>query len=143
MDFRVNIRIRPSQRAGSGIVAPGNIGTVGEDVIFNVKEAAGVSLWRKRIGSDREQALEGMPTLSYTDSWAAAAAGIYFTLASDDAREVRFYDLATQQIRPVARLAQAPAPAGGLALSVSSDNRWLLYTQSEDEQGDIMVLTLP
>jgi Tol biopolymer transport system component/DNA-binding winged helix-turn-helix (wHTH) protein len=113
----------------------------GDDAIFNVKETAGVSLWRKRIGEAKEQRLEGMPLLSYQDGWAVASSGIYFTRASQAASKVWFYDFATRSTKPVAELKEAPAPAGGLGLSVSSDERWLLYTQTEAHEGDIMVLT--
>ena len=114
---------------------------IGNDVIFNVKVPQGVSLWRRRIDGGEEQQLEGMPTLSYSDSWSVTPTGIYFTLASEDPRTVRFYRFATKTVEPVARLAQPPAPAGGLGLSISSDHRWLLYTQVEEQQSDIMVLT--
>jgi dipeptidyl aminopeptidase/acylaminoacyl peptidase len=113
----------------------------GDDVIFNVKEPQSVALWRKRIGGDEEQPLQGMPTLSYNDGWAVTSAGIYFTVASEDPKAIRFYRFATKTIEPVAQLAQPPAPAGGLGLSVSSDARWLLYTQVEEQHSDIMVLT--
>jgi Tol biopolymer transport system component/DNA-binding winged helix-turn-helix (wHTH) protein len=113
----------------------------GDEIVFNVKGAAGVSLWRKRIDDEQERALERMPTLSYTDAWTAAAGGVYFTLASDDANVVRYYDFVTREIKPVAHLAKAPTPSGGLGLSVSHDSRWMLYTQTEDEQSDIMLMT--
>jgi Tol biopolymer transport system component len=34
-------------------------------------------------------------------------------------------------------------PGGGLGLSVSRDGRWLLYTQANDAQSDIMVMDNP
>lgn len=116
-------------------------GVSGNDVIFNVKAPQGVSLWRKRIDGDEEESLDGMPTLSYTDSWAVTSEGIYFTLASDDPRTIRLYRFATRTIEPIARLEQPTAPAGGLGLSISSDHRWLLYTSVEEQQSDIMLLT--
>lgn len=114
----------------------------GDDVIFNVKEVRGVSLWRKRIDAneDDEQPLEGMPQLSYNDSWTVTATGIYFTLASEDPRALHFYRFATKTSEPVAQLAQPPAPAGGLGLSVSNGQRWLLYPRVEERQSDIMVI---
>ena len=115
----------------------------GDDVIFNVKEPQGVSLWRKRIDADEddEHPLEGMPVLSYNDSWTVTSTGIYFTLASEDPRTIRFYGFATKTHEPIAQLPRPPAPAGGLGLSVSSDQRWLLYPQIEERQSDIMLLT--
>ena len=115
-------------------------GVAGSEVIFNAKARNGVSLWRKRIDGEAEHALEGMPVLSYNDCWLVASDGIYFTLAAEDARTVRFYDFASRAIRPIAQLPSAPAPAGGLGLTISADRRWLLYAQREDEQSDIVIL---
>ncbi|MFL6576770.1 MAG: TolB family protein, partial [Povalibacter sp.] len=112
----------------------------GSQVIFNVKGAAGVALWQKQLGSAEETPLEGMPALSYADSWTATLHGVYYTQSSDDPRVVHFYDFATRQSRPIAHLSQPPTPFGGLGISVSTDERYLLYTQTEEHQSDVMLL---
>ncbi|HKE96897.1 MAG TPA: LpqB family beta-propeller domain-containing protein [Povalibacter sp.] len=114
----------------------------GDRVVFNVKGTTSVvTLWQKRIDAGEEQPLTGMPDLSYADSWVANDHGVYFTLASDDGQLVRFYDLRTHVVSPVVRLSRPTTPAGGLGLSISRDNRYLLYTQTEDQQSDIMLIS--
>jgi len=81
-----------------------------------------------------------MPALSYADSWTATLHGVYYTQSSDDPRVVHFYDFATRQSRPIAHLSQPPTPFGGLGISVSTDERYLLYTQTEEHQSDVMLL---
>jgi Tol biopolymer transport system component/DNA-binding winged helix-turn-helix (wHTH) protein len=113
----------------------------GARVIFNVKSDSGVMLWSK-LQDGTESALEGMPSLSYDDSWTTTERGIYFTRSSEDPRIVNFYDFASRQIRPVVKLGKAPTAAGGLGLSLSPDERYLLYTQTEERQSDVMLLEM-
>jgi Tol biopolymer transport system component len=116
----------------------------GNRVVFNLKGET-VTLWQKQIGTSEEQPLAGLPTLSYSDAWVASARGVYFTLGSDDPRVVRFYDFGTRAVRSVVRLPKAPPALGGLGLSVSRDDRFLLYAQTENQESDIMLMsgTLP
>jgi Tol biopolymer transport system component len=109
-------------------------------VIFNVKSATGVQLWRKQIGSATEEPLAGMPPLSYTDAWIATASRVYFTTRSNDAVTVHYYNLADGNIHNAATLPHPPAPLGGLGMSVSPDGTWLLYTRTTDAQADIMLV---
>jgi Tol biopolymer transport system component/DNA-binding winged helix-turn-helix (wHTH) protein len=110
-------------------------------IVFNVRSPSSVTLWQKQIGSSEEQPLAGFPPLGYSDEWVASDRGVYFTLSSEDARLVRFYDFGTHAIRPVVRLKQALPELGGLGLSVSRDDRFLLYAQTEDEDSDIMLMS--
>jgi Tol biopolymer transport system component/DNA-binding winged helix-turn-helix (wHTH) protein len=113
----------------------------GNRAVFNVKAASNVVLWQKQIGATEEQPLTGLPALSYSDLWAASDRGVYFTLGSEDARLVRFYDFNTHDVRPIVRLPQAPPPLGGLGLSVSRDDRFLLFAQTEDQESDVMLMS--
>jgi Tol biopolymer transport system component len=112
----------------------------GDDVIFNVKSASGVQLWRKKIGGDAEEPLPGMPSLAYTDAWIATARRVYFTTRVNDATTVRSYDLADGHIQDVVTLPHPPAPLGGLGMSISPDGKWLLYTRTTEAQADIMLV---
>jgi Tol biopolymer transport system component len=113
----------------------------GNRIIFNVKTAKNVRLWQKRIGTTEEQPLPGFPAVSYSDEWVASDRGVYFTLGSEDARVIRFYDFDTHETRPIVRLPKAPPPFGGLGLSVSHDDRFLLYAQTEDQESDVMLVS--
>jgi hypothetical protein len=79
-----------------------------------------------------------MPRLTYSDAWTVTPTGIYYSDSASTA--IRFYDFTRRTTRQVAKLKQAPTPAGGLGLSVSPDGHWLLYTQTDDEQSDIMLV---
>jgi dipeptidyl aminopeptidase/acylaminoacyl peptidase len=113
----------------------------GERVVFNVKAPNRVELWQKLIGATAEQPLPGFPPLGYSDEWVASDRGVYFRLGSDDARLIRFYDFSTHEIRPIVRLREPPPSLGGLGLSVSRNDRFLLYAQTEDQESDIMLMS--
>jgi Tol biopolymer transport system component len=111
----------------------------GEEVIFNVKSATGVQLWRKKVGGDPEEPLKDMPQLSYTDAWIASAGRVYFTARANDEVTIRYYELATGKIQDAATLPHPPAPLGGLGMSVAPNGQWLLYTRIADARADIML----
>ena len=106
-------------------------------IYFNVKESQGVSLWSEAVGGGGPEPLSDMPKLEGGESWSATARGIYYTLSNPTPATINFYDFATRTVRRLANLPQRPTPGGGL--SVSPDGRWLLYTQTDDAQSDIML----
>ena len=115
----------------------------GDNVIYNVKQPTGVALWMKSLTGGLEAALPGMPLLDYADAWAVAPGGVYYTMQVEEAAELDFYDFAKRTTRRIASLPRTPMPGGGLGLAVSRDGRWLLYTQANDAQSDIMVMDNP
>lgn len=108
-------------------------------LIFNFPEPNGVVLWSKPVGGGPQVPIEGMPRVSYADSWAPTAAGIYYTDSSSKPVTLNFYDFASRSTRTLMRLKQSPIPGNGPGFSVSSDGRWLLYGQSGDESSEIML----
>ena len=111
----------------------------GSRVIFNVVGDTNVALWSKPVEGGIETPLEGMPPLDYSDSWTATPQGIYYTSSSARASTVSFYDFSTRSAHVVRTLEGSPAALGGLGISVSPDERWLLYTRSERSEGDIIL----
>jgi Tol biopolymer transport system component/DNA-binding winged helix-turn-helix (wHTH) protein len=111
----------------------------GDRVVFNVLEALGVTLWSKPVSGGREAPLENLQKISYGDAWVSAAAGVYYTDSAGETTTVNFYDFASRATRTLMTLKQASIPGGGPGIAVSPDGRWLLYTQIEDEQSDIML----
>jgi len=112
---------------------------VADRVIFNVLGANGVVLWSKPAGGGPQAPLEGMPQVGYDDAWAATTTGIYYTDSSSTPISVNFYEFASRTTRRLMTLRQAPIPGGGPGIAVSPDGHWLLYSQSGDEQSEIML----
>ena len=108
-------------------------------VVFAVMEPTGVSLWYKPANDGAEKRVEGMPRLTYQDAWTANATGIFFTDTAALPVVVNFYDFATHAIRRVATFKGVPVPGLGFGIAVSADGHWLLYTQVDDLQSDIML----
>ena len=111
---------------------------VADRVIFNVLRSDGVDLWSKPVSGGPEAPLEKMPKLSYEDAWVATAAGIYYTDSEAKPVTVNFYDFTTRATRTLMTLKQTAIPAGP-GLAVSPDGHWLLYSQVENEQSEIML----
>ncbi len=116
-----------------------NAVALADRVIFSVLEPKGIVLWSKRSGDGSEMPVPGMPRLSYSDAWSANASGIYYTDGSVRPPTVSFYDFASRTTRRIMTLKALPVPGGGFGISVSSDGRWLLYSQVDDLQSDIML----
>jgi Tol biopolymer transport system component/DNA-binding winged helix-turn-helix (wHTH) protein len=87
----------------------------------------------ERPGS--ESPLDGMPRLLRADLRAIAAGGIYFVPA-DAPRSLRYFDFSTRKISQVFEV-QKDFEVG---LSVSPDGRWILYSQVDEENRDIMLV---
>ncbi len=107
-------------------------------VFFNARETNNVALWSKPVGGGEEERLKGMPNLDAAASWTATARGVYYTSSSSTSTTINFYDFASRRAKRLFSLPQPPTPGGGL--SVSPDGRWLLYTQTDDAQSDIMLV---
>jgi hypothetical protein len=99
------------------------------------------ALWRIPVqGGDEELVLEGFR--SSHGSWDLTAEGLYFVdqepSSSGTSWVVRFQGFHQRHATAVARL-QHPPFLGGPAVSVSSDGRWMLSTQSQGES-DLMLV---
>ena len=82
-----------------------------------------------------ESEVDGLPHVSGSKLWTLSPGGIYF-VAAEAPRSLRYFDFATGQIRPVFEMDNN---FGG-ALSVSPDGRWILYSQSDETNSDIMLV---
>ena len=112
---------------------------IGSRVIFNVAGDTSVELWSKPMEGGAEAPLQGMIPLRYDDSWTATPRGVYYTSSSALTPVVGFYDFTTHGTHVVRTLESSPEALGGLGMSVSADERWLLYTRSERSESDIMM----
>ena len=82
-----------------------------------------------------ESEVDGLPRVNDSSLWTVAPGGIYFVPA-DASRSIRYFDFATRQIHRVLEVDRAFVSG----LSVSSDSRWLLYSQIGDVNSDIMLV---
>ena len=95
-------------------------------------------LWSVKIdGSDAHQVAD--PGFSGTDSWVPFGSGIYFLGSANKKLMIKFLDFDTKEVRPVSVLDKdRPGWMGGL--SISSDGRWLLFSQLDEQSSDLMLL---
>jgi Tol biopolymer transport system component/DNA-binding winged helix-turn-helix (wHTH) protein len=82
-----------------------------------------------------ESAVPGMPAILDAGSWTVVPRGIYFVPA-DAPKSLRYFDFAARQVRPVLNVSSKPFGD----LSASPDGRWLLYTQLDEDNADIMLV---
>ena len=83
----------------------------------------------------RESVLPDMPAILDPSQWTVVAGGIYFVPA-DAPKSVQYFDLASKQVRRIFAVDKAFEDS----LSVSPDGRWLLYTQADEDNADIMLV---
>lgn len=82
------------------------------------------------------QPVPEMPNVAFGHQWAPAANGIYFTPSSAP-RSLSFYDFASKRVREVFHTDRDLA--GGISLS--PDGRYLLYSQLDENNSTIMLVT--
>jgi Tol biopolymer transport system component/DNA-binding winged helix-turn-helix (wHTH) protein len=82
-----------------------------------------------------ESLLRGMPALLDSSLWTIVPRGIYFVPA-DTPKSVRYFDFATKQVRQIFAVDKNFDDT----LSVSPDGRWILYTQRDEGNTDIMLV---
>jgi hypothetical protein len=91
-----------------------------------------LSLHKEFADSD----VDGLPTLMYGDLWALVPQGIYFVPA-DAPKSVHFFDFATRNSR---RVFEVDKEFGGGGFSLSPDKHGLLYSQTAEQNDDIMMV---
>jgi Tol biopolymer transport system component/DNA-binding winged helix-turn-helix (wHTH) protein len=86
-------------------------------------------------GAFPESAVEGLPPIIQENLWTVVPRGVYFVPA-DSPKSLRYFDFATKKIRQIFETQKG----FGDGLSVSPDGRWLLYSQIDEENSDIMLV---
>ncbi len=82
--------------------------------------------------------VEGMPLLKDGALWTVVPGGIYF-VPTDAPHSICYFDFATQRVRRITAVDRDFSSRNG-GLSVSPDGRWILYSQMDNVNSDIMLV---
>jgi hypothetical protein len=82
-----------------------------------------------------ESVIQGMPPVRNMALWTLTLGGIYFVPA-DAPRSVRYFDFATKKVRQIFKIEKGLA----YGLSVSPDERWILYSQIDEQKFELMLV---
>jgi hypothetical protein len=100
---------------------------------------ASVEIWSASMRGGDERPVAGMPSLLWPDQWVPAHNGIYFVDALAKLPSVRFFNFETRKIQQVAVL-PGIVRDWGVGLSISGDQRTLVYSLKENVAADIMLV---
>jgi Tol biopolymer transport system component len=100
--------------------------------LYYKKTANGItSLWKVPVeGGEEVRILDSL----YDQYFVVAERGIYFF---SEAERIQFYSFTTRKVETVAEL---PKHTWAFGLDVSPDGRWLVYSEFEPLQGDLMLV---
>jgi hypothetical protein len=79
--------------------------------------------------------VNGLPALRHRTLWTIVPGGLYFVPA-EAPRSLRYFDFTTKQIRDIFEIQKDFS----IGLSVSPDGRWVLYSQIDELNSDIMLV---
>jgi Tol biopolymer transport system component/DNA-binding winged helix-turn-helix (wHTH) protein len=98
-------------------------------------------LWRVGIDGTGEQQVQGMPRLgNLGEAWSPFRSGIYFLRENNGKAEIDFFDLSTHGVRRVFVLEKSLILDWMGGLPVSSDGKWLLFSQVDEQSSDLMMI---
>jgi len=98
-------------------------------------------LWRVGIDGTEEQQVQGMPQLgNYGEVWSPFGSGIYFLRDNNGRGEIEFFDLSTKSLQRIFVLEKPLILDWMGGLPVSSNGKWLLFSQVDEQSGDLMMI---
>ena len=109
--------------------------------VYFAREGGHADLWRVPVeGGEETLVLEGQR--AYTGCWDVRNDGLYFVDFAEGERSgnwfVKRLDLDSGEVVEIATLGEQPRPSA--CLSVSPDGSWLLYSQQEPDEQDLMLV---
>ena len=110
--------------------------------LFYTKARNVAGIWRVPVEGGEETLVLDTHKAGYWSAWTVVEQGIYFLTAEKmDRPAIEFFSFTTGRVIEVAALAKpfrvATNPEG---LSVSPDGRWILYTQEDQRDVDLMLV---
>ncbi|HJQ25852.1 MAG TPA: hypothetical protein VKA60_18175 [Blastocatellia bacterium] len=105
--------------------------------IYYTREAdADGPLWRIALENGTEEMVPGFTKRTWWATWAVTDRGIYFiNVANAPPAVIEFFDFQSKSYSTIATLDRRRGPG----LSVSPDGKWILYTQFDRSDSDIML----
>jgi len=101
--------------------------------------AAGRDIWKLDLADGHESPVSPEIHVEHWSGWALANNGIFFLdEESSQHPAVKFFDFSAGSIKDVVRL-ERPTPWRSW-ISVSADGKFILYTQQDQQEGNIMLL---
>jgi Tol biopolymer transport system component/predicted Ser/Thr protein kinase len=94
-------------------------------------------LWKVPVEGGEETQILPQPAAHWWRCWGLTAEGIYFHDASTKA--IEFFSFATHKVTQVVK-PEKPAAIGRMGFAVSSDGRWILFAQVDQDVSDIMLV---
>jgi Tol biopolymer transport system component/DNA-binding winged helix-turn-helix (wHTH) protein len=112
----------------------------GTHLFFRKQGVGSMSIMQIRLdGSDPEN-IETLPVGDSSVAWFPSAGGLYILSAPAGTSQIEYLDLATRKRRLIYTLPKRALDWVG-GLSVSSDGKWLLFTQVDEQRADLYMLT--
>jgi Tol biopolymer transport system component len=112
----------------------------GRTIYYAKVPEMGTGLWTVPADGGDEVQLLASARFGY---WALARRGIYFVdfdETPDGPRPVKFYDLGSHRITQIGTLEETVAWTTTPGFAISPDGRWLLYTNLESTEADLMLV---
>jgi Tol biopolymer transport system component len=99
-------------------------------------------LWRVGTDGTGERQIKGVPWLKWPEAWSPFGSGIYFLRydLNTHKSEIDFFDLETRNVRLVFALEKSPPQEWMGGLPVSSDGKWMLFSQLDEQSSDLMMI---
>ncbi|MHC4539584.1 MAG: serine/threonine protein kinase [Planctomycetota bacterium] len=109
----------------------------GQFVYYAKHIGANPALWRVPVEGGKEAPVHDLVKPADWGQWVVVDEGVYFVRATEPSRPaIEFFDFATSRVRSIATLEKQTI----FGLAVSPDGRWILYTQIDRRDSDIMLV---
>jgi hypothetical protein len=106
-------------------------------VIFTKQQMPG--FWSVKADGSGESAIPELAGVDAQRCWTVSSRGIYFVAGARLPYRVLLFDFDTRQIRPVATIT-GNLSLGTPSLDISPDGRYLVYSQVDGVNGDLILV---